>query len=340
MSFERYTGLLHSQNPMPPHAIRSPQLLLIRLLTGATSIDVFGTIEKQSTNFAAFPASAQSLDETSAVRDFLHTYDLRVDEDELIKATIIDRKNRGFYQELLAEFINYFLQRKSGSDASAFIFLYRILERISFSTPLLYCSLSEGFYETFDSIKSLFVDENGKGDKDAGELGLLKKFISQGRFIDRQVLEMQVTISFASAKGGAESYFETAKKICANKFISAEPSTRKITIKFKDTIDWIITMRNRFFHSKTGDWRANIRSVDLIDCDEFFECMNNVFCSYLSLLVLQTIASRYQATSRRARTQAANFGPPSVYKDEVTVISRMRTWTDTAGLIGRRSWQL
>ena len=88
--------------------------------------------------------------------------------------------NRDFYREILSEFLNFQIQAERGNDTSAFVFLYRILERISYSVPLLYTSTQSDFRGTFKDLKSI-LDADADGD---GELGLFKKFLGKGQFSD------------------------------------------------------------------------------------------------------------------------------------------------------------
>jgi hypothetical protein len=53
-------------------------------------------------------------------------------------------------------------------------------------------------------------------------------------------------------------------------------------------------LRNRFFHSLTGEGRDNIRLEEIVDSDEYFACLNPVFCSFLAIVALQTMAKKYQ----------------------------------------------
>lgn len=90
-------------------------------------------------------------------------------------STFIDENkyvNRSFYSKVLSEVSQFLLHKKKGSHTSAFIYIYRILEKISYAFPLIYASKSQDFLSSFNQLKNMMV-----GDKEKKELGFFKIFI-------------------------------------------------------------------------------------------------------------------------------------------------------------------
>ena len=269
---------------IPRNAKHSYQYLLVRLLLGTATVSRGTTRSKQGTDYSSLPATAQTKTPAIAVKDFLKSYSIGGNVNKLIKVTSAD--NREFYKEILSEFLNFQIQAVRGNHTSAFVFLYRILERISYSVPLLYTSTQSDFRGTFKDLKSIL-----NADID-GELGLFKKFLGKGRFIDPIKLQVTQKITFATNSGHGAKYYDLTCNRYTN-FTSRDPITHEVEIKFSDIPELLITIRNRFFHSRTGDGRDNITSIEMPESDEYFWKINPIIASFLAIVTLQTIAAKY-----------------------------------------------
>lgn len=279
-------GLTYSAlGPLPKHADKSNQFLLVRLLTGSASVANGKATVKQLTDFSSLPPVLQMQKPSGTVADFLTAYSVGGDPKRFIRTTGSD--NRRFYQDLLSEFANFFLQTKLGCHTAAFVFAYRILEKLSYTVPLLYCSTQRDYLGTFNDLKALF-DPSLKG-----ELGLFKKFLNQGQFIDSLKLDINYTVDFLSQHGHQAAFFKLTVKH-HSEFTNTDVNLSQVEIKFRQVPELLKTLRNRFFHSLTGDGRDNIRLEEILDSDEYFASLNPVFCSFLSIVALQTIAKKYQ----------------------------------------------
>ena len=270
---------------LPAHAGLSYQYLLVRLLLGTASVERAGSIIKQRLDYSALPASPQVSRASIAVRTFLVDYAIGGSVKRLIKVTIPD--NRIFYKELLNEFAHFIYQQNKGCFTTAFVFLYRIFERISFSVPLLYTSTQKDYIGTFNALKGILNADT------SGEMALFKKFLSQGKFIDPLKLNVNLSLSFKSSFGHQDKYYVlTTKKVTC--LTSPDPINRTADIKFSDVPELLKAIRNRFFHSRTGDGKDNIFIEEMPDSDEYFECINQTIANFLSIVTLQTIAAKYQ----------------------------------------------
>lgn len=269
---------------IPQNAEHSYQYLLIRLLLGTATVSRGSTRSKQAMDYSSLPATVQTKAPAIATKDFLTSYSIGGSINRLIKLTRGD--NREFYREILSEFMNFYIQTKRGNSTSAFVFLYRILERISYSVPLLYASTQSDFQGTFNDLKSILNADI------EGELGMFRKFLGKGRFIDPLKLQVVQKISFSNVGGhGENSYKLTCKRF--TKFVSTDQTNHEVEIKFSDIPEFLITIRNRFFHSRTGDGKMNITTIEMPDSDEYFGKINPVIASFLAIVTLQTIAAKY-----------------------------------------------
>lgn len=270
----------------PANAENSYQYLLVRLLVGALQVSKNSVQIQQQFDFSSLPHCLQVKTNTDAFTDFLSTSNVGGNAQKFIKATLAD--NRDFFRELLAEFGNYFVQTKRGNHGTAFVHLYRALERVLYSIPLLYSSTQLDFIGTFNELKSLFKEDF------AGELGLFKKFLNLGRFIDRLKLDATSTITFSSIHGYQSDYFKLTNRIY-NEFHSTDALNHQVSLTFKNTPDFLTTLRNRLFHARTGDGRSNVKMQEVLDIDEYLHCLNPTFCNFLAIVTLQIIATKYQS---------------------------------------------
>lgn len=271
---------------LPTGADRSFQYLLIRLLLGSASVSKGGSKCRQNIDFSSLPAVPQSKSGAAAVEDFLASYSVGGNVRKLITTTAAD--NREFYKEILSEFTHYFIQSARGNHAGAFVYLYRVLERLAYSVPLLYASTQRDYMGTFNDLKSILHSDK------SGEIGLFKKLLRGRGFIDPLKLQVAQTITFRSSGGHQASYFQLTVSQFGD--FSAQDATRaSVEIVFENILEFMVTIRNRFFHSRTGDGQKNISTLAMIDPDEYFSCINKFCASFLAVVVLQTIATKYRS---------------------------------------------
>jgi hypothetical protein len=105
-------------------------------------------------------------------------------------------------------------------------------------------------------------------------------------------MQVAQVISFSGLGGHDKSYFELTCKRYKN-FVSTDPITHEVEIKFSDIPDFLITIRNRFFHSRIGDGKENINTIEMPDSDEYFKRINSIIVGFLAIMTFQTIAAKY-----------------------------------------------
>lgn len=266
---------------LPTGADRSYQYLLIKILIGSSALTYRGTQLRQMVNYSVLPQSRRTKRGRDAFADFLRRFSVELNEREFIRKTI--PLNRNFYQDILIEFSHYFLYTHRNCHAAAFTHLYRLLERIAFSAPLLYCRSSSDYYGTFGDLKTLFA-----GNDKTGEMGFLKKFVAQGKFIDAVLLDFVYQLDFSSYTDKTLHWSSLSNHF--NGFVTKDVATHQFDIKFRDICSLTTTIRNRFFHSRTGDGQNNISIQSLGDPNDFFSEINKVASSFIAMLSLHCAA--------------------------------------------------
>jgi len=260
---------------------RSYQYLLTKTLIGSSSLQYRGSRVRQNVNYSVLPQTIQSKSGRDAFADFLSNFSVGLNENAFIRKTT--SLNRNFYQDVLIEFSHYFIQTHRDCHTTAFAHLYRLLERMAFSAPLLYCRTSSEYYGTFDELKTLFA-----GIDKAGELGFLKKFLNQGRLIDPVLLDFTYRLDF-SGYTDKTLHWQSLSKLSSN-FVTKDLATHQFEIKFREMCSLTTTIRNRFFHLRTGDGQNNISIRDLGDPNDFFLEINKAVSSFIAMIALHCAA--------------------------------------------------
>lgn len=270
-----------ARHAMPAAASTSFQYLLLRLLIGALYVRRGAVLVKQGVDYSIFPAAPQVRGGHLAVDHVLTQFGRTGGTSAYIAHTA--SLNRTIYRDLLAEYANYFIQGASGSHVAAFLSVYRIIERVSFTAPLISALSFRDHVKYFDTLKSFF------GGKDEGELKLLSRCIASGHFVDSAFLDLPVAVTFNSPSGYATDHFSVAKSHLSDKFHASNPSLAQFELKVRDCADACVVLRNRFFHFASGGWQNNISLVSLKNPDEFFSCINDALFPVIALLGLSLI---------------------------------------------------
>lgn len=269
----------------PEKAENCFQYLLCRLLIGNLAIQRRGIKVTQLTDYSTITPTVHSRLQPSALESFLRRTGASRSNNLFVKRSIAE--NRPIYHELLLEFSEYFLRTKQEAHTAAFVFLYRSLERISFSFPLIYCSTERDFKKTYNSLKSFFINEK------AGELSFLQELIKNTSFIESSIQEIYYTIDYSNLETDVASKYIKQLRRLSRCWEANGDEEFSLKIKFKDIHGLFITIRNRFFHARTGDGQNNLKLSELPDLDDFFIPLNSVFCSYVGFISLETIIKQY-----------------------------------------------
>lgn len=73
---------------------------------------------------------------------------------------LYDRTNNFVYERILNELTQYFVVNEL-SPCEGFVHLYRTLEFMSYSFPLIYASKSKSYRGTYDSLKKFLAGDSG-----------------------------------------------------------------------------------------------------------------------------------------------------------------------------------
>lgn len=268
--------------------ILSPKLVLLRGIVG--SIRLHHTLSQTNFEQNVDYLDLQGINAGKSVFERLKEYiseDLSNDDIfQVFKNQKYIVQNNDFFESLCNEFNNFYYYENKGSHTTAFAFIYRILETISYAFPLTYAVKTNNFQGTYSLLKGYL-----NGVKDKGELGFFKKFI-QELFKDDPAPESSITIEINHPDVDIQkAFFKSFKKACPDPNLYDPNDTdepNRISIKFTEYSSFVINLRNRFFHFFNSG-QPNLHSSDIMDADSFFGMVNKKSVYWISVVLFQII---------------------------------------------------
>ena len=256
--------------------------ILVRLLTGTINIycEESGRTIQQKKNYSTVLFQVNNRRTGKIVKNVFSSYaSMKTVETHFNLSAL---RNVKFYREILFEFYNYFHQTDRNNHSAAFLHLYRVLEAVAYSFPLIWASRAKDYEKTFMRLKSYFAEPR------IGELGVFKKFFKD--FINpAAVYDVPVTLTVLSKHPDWQKrYFDTFESNIDPSDVISLTRNSDITLKFGALIDLAIKLRNQYFHSLTGQAQS-FSSDNIPDTDEFFYVVNELLCNWLAVVFFQVL---------------------------------------------------
>lgn len=186
-----------------------------------------------------------------------------------------NRVNNKIFKILLNELGLFFISKKQKNHIEAFIHLYRMIEKISVTFPLVYLKQSNSFVGVFTDLKDIITN------KDMTSLRFIRNF-QKLIFEDVAMLDSSVDFDFILGNSDEISDLEKIYTIIGNETNEASLNGNTITIPFKRVIDFAITIRNRYFHLEIGE-KENIEVLNL-DMNYFFSVINDHILNWICVI--------------------------------------------------------
>lgn len=259
---------------------------LYRLLIGSLEIknNVTGDVIRQKNNYSILGTETvrrfslglfTSPLSSTATLDDLHNH-----------LTRSNPANIQLFKDLTNEYCYYFYYKQKSIHTLAFLHAYRILERISYTFPMLYASKATDYVGTFNKLQNYFKGSNS-------ELKFLNLFVED--FFEEEFLNYKVKFNITAYNEDIrESYYKILNKLCKSNdpqiVVQAFSEFSDLTIDNKDSINLMIHLRNRYFHFASGAQR-NINSSEMIEANDFYEIVNEHFINWLSVVYFRIIKS-------------------------------------------------
>ena len=186
--------------------------------------------------------------------------------------------NKGFFEVLLNEIARSLVASENGNHLSAFVYIYRALEHMSYALPFFHARHSTNYVKAFNDLRTLIAS----GD---GELKFCDKFIGFifkpdpvfAAYKYRLVFDPTYSVKFEKYLNGHHS------KYC-------DTSSGYAEVDFLKAFGFLVDVRNKFFHHLSGS-NQSASSRDIVDADAFFSPINEIACSLIALLLGKIIAA-------------------------------------------------
>lgn len=263
--------------------------ILLRLLVGSVKVgdNLTGGSFQQKHNYSTLPTQFPRLSKQIFTNFLSPGYEISHIDEYLRNRHPANVK---FYRELLNEFTCYFHNCNEGAYTLAFLNLYRILEHISYSFPLVFAGRAKDFKGTFNKLQSFF-----QGSK--SELKFFDHFIND-LFEDDDLNERLLINVTAPNNQIREKYFKVLKRICEETgevTLHRYTEFSEIEIDYRSFTHLVISLRNRYFHFLSGSGQNNISSSEIIDPDSFFKCLCMDFANWIAVIYFQMVKSEIES---------------------------------------------
>lgn len=258
-------------------------LTLFRLISGTINCtDIYKEKEyKFRTNYSNFPFSKNdTINQSLVLNNFPDEVKIK-DLDLYFKRS---KFNSIFYSSIQSELIKCLIAEKENNHLEAFFYLYRIIEGISYSIPLIYVSKHKHYDKTYKQLQGYF------GKTIDGELAFFKRFISQ-TFNKEEFYKSTIDINITEIdiEEIREDYYNLYLKKMKDSYVKDKSENQEIKISFIGFYDFMIELRNRFFHFTKGSWQENLSSTEILFPDYFFKPIVNHGINWISIILFEII---------------------------------------------------
>lgn len=268
----------------------SPRLRVFRLLSGtASATDTYtNKTYRFRRNYFYLPYSDNNPKiGTKCILDLFSGEDITLVE--INKMFANGATNYTFYSKIEGEIIRCLVAIRKESYIDAFVHLYRIIECMTYATPLLYASRSKDYTKTYETLKSCFTNTN------SGELEFFKTFV-KNTFQDEDFFKLTIDLSLSSEEYECDQ--NNLRKLIIKHsqykdgyLFKGRPEDLDLDFEFEflKFFSFLITLRNRFFHLLQGGWKENISRVDTEYPELLFKAIINSGLNWVAIIILEIL---------------------------------------------------
>lgn len=242
----------------------------------------------QKYDFTKIPSRKVSFTNESLNVAFSEIINFDENSDPFVNYITNNRKNKFIYERLLFE-LTAFFEKKDKSSIASFVHLYRALELISYSFPMVFVTKSRNITGSYDQLKKYF-----NGNKES-ELKFFERFIDELFKGEDMLLRVSFEIDL-SLVDNSTLFFQDIKniyKLSEKSKIRLDEDHAILHVPFANFIGFFITTRNRFFHMSIGNGQNNFNSIK-IDIEQYFKIINPIILNWLSIIIFKISAEGCQ----------------------------------------------
>lgn len=268
-------------------------LLIARIMIGSVQIEHLtrGITINSNVDYLTYFYTSSEIDPIKKILDYCGGTLAPIDIANFYQIQNNRLANQKFYKKLLIEITQFCVHQIAGNYTAAFVYIYRILELISFPFPLLYASQTSDFKHTYGFLKSYFEENTGSKN---GELGFYKSFLLQ-TFSSNPIANSSVDFDLSTVPDSdlQKNLFIKIRQVCSGNIL--HDSTRPhdmIAVNFIEMSSFIIIIRNRFFHQfNRGD--TNFEDSEIYDSDHVFSLLNHMCFGWICTMYFEIIKNSW-----------------------------------------------
>lgn len=260
----------------------SSALRIFRLLTGTCrlldSFDGKGILLNR--NYLKIPSGLVKRPSMRQIEDAFDDVDLKYVYDCFKKLS----ENEDFYKLIEFELINCLVAKSRERYLEAFLFLYRIIEGVSYSIPLMYVSKSRSFNKTYKSLQKFIPKKESEG-----ELAFFKNFM-ESHWSDSWFYN--ITFDLAMDVIDIEEMRPVYYALYldkAGKNVLDSTEDEEIKMSFIQFYSFMIELRNRYFHFLQGSWQNNIKTSQVVYPDLFFKPIMDLAVNWIAVVLFEVM---------------------------------------------------
>ena len=255
--------------------------VLLQLMMGKVTIcdqkDV--VLKNQKINYTKLPYESCGI---HSYEQFNEIFGIDVRDDESRNACnkymLRDRKNNFVYEHMLNELTQYFVVCDK-SPCEGFVHLYRMLEFMGYSFPMIYASKSKDYRGSYESLKKFFQGGDGMG-----ELKFLGYFLDE--LFKDELTTYDFEFEFLFDIGEIENLRKDFTQAIPWDWYTFENDT--LTVQFRNVKNLFVETRNKYFHMLLG--KGNNNFLDMrYEKNDLFKSMNPIFVNWISCIFVKII---------------------------------------------------
>ncbi|KAF2333780.1 hypothetical protein [Flavobacterium daemonense] len=263
---------------------RNPLLGIFRLLSGTINCtdEFLEKNHKFRTNYFQFPYIDNDVLKQSIFTDL---FPEEVKISHLNSYFKVARRNKKFYETIECELIKCLIANKSANFLESFFYLYRVIEGISYSLPLIFASKLKDYNKSYDLLQKFFSKSK------ESELAFFKKFICEVyKEEDFFKTSISINLDLIDVEELKEKYYKTySSLIIDKKNIEDATENEEVKISFIGYYEFMIEVRNRYFHFLQGTWKENLKTTEVLYPDQFFKPLIDNGINWVAIILFEIL---------------------------------------------------
>jgi len=194
-------------------------------------------------------------------------------------------RNASFYKSIQLEITKCLIAKSQESFLESFFYLYRMIEGICYTIPLIYTSKAKEYKKSFSQLQSFFNGQNIDR-----ELAFFKKFLIE-IYKNEDFYDSTIDIDFnlIEIEDVRTKYYNLYKSLTKQQQLEDCTEGEELKFKFVGFYEFLIELRNRYFHFLQGTWQKNLSSTEILYPDLFFKPSINQGINWVSTILFEII---------------------------------------------------